>query len=337
MRPRKTDRHLPACVFHRNGAFYYVKGGKWRHIGRDLAGALHEYARIVAQPTDGVPALIDKALPAITADVADSTRAQYLSAARKLREIFAEFRPEQVRPGDIVRMLDAYRATPAAATRLLVVLRLVYSWGLHRGEVESNPCIGVKAPARQTRDRLILPGEFQAIRAKANPRLQAIMDLCYLTGQRIGDVLAIKRADLRDDGIYFQQQKTGKKLIVGWTPELRQAVAAAKAITGKLAPLTLFYARGGKPPAHQNVWRAFKSCARRAGVENVTLHDLRAMSGTAVDQQGGDATGLLGHSDARTTAGYLRDKSPRRVSGPSIGQPIDTPTKSKQRRGSSGG
>lgn len=336
MRPRKTDRHLPSCVYERHGAFYYVKRGVWKPIGRDLATALHEYARIVAQPTDGVPALIDKALPALTADVADSTRAQYVSAARKLREIFAEFRPEQVRPGDIVRMLDAYRAKPAAATRLLVVLRMVFSWGLHRGEVESNPCIGVKAPARQSRDRLVLPGEFKAIRAKAPARLQAMMDLCYLTGQRIGDVLAIKRADLREDGIYFEQQKTGKRLIVGWSPELRQAVANAKAVTGNLAPLTLFYGRGGKPPAHKNVWRAFKLAAKRAGVENVTLHDLRAMSGTAVDQQGGDATALLGHSDARTTASYLRDKAPRRVSGPSIGHPIDTAPKNKQRRGSSG-
>jgi integrase len=316
MRPRKLDRHLPACVFHRNGAFYYVKGGKWRHIGRDLASALHEYARIVAQPTDGLPALIDKALPSLTAEVADSTRKQYVAAARKLRDIFAEFRPEQVKPGDVVRMLDAYRAHPASANRLLVVLRLVYSWGLHRGEVDTNPCIGVKAPARQTRDRLMTPGEFAAIRAKANPRLRAIMDLCYLTGQRVGDVLAIKRSDLRDDGIYFEQQKTGKKLIVQWTPDLRAAVAAAKAVTGNLAPLTLFYGRGGKPPAHQNVWRAFKSCARRAGVEDVTLHDMRAMSGTDVDRQGGDATALLGHTDARTTAGYLRDKSPKLVHGP---------------------
>ena len=86
MRPRKTDRHLPACVYARNGAFYYVKRGVWRHIGRDLASALHEYARIVAQPTDGLPALIDRAMPHIYERVKPSTRKQYEICARRLRD-----------------------------------------------------------------------------------------------------------------------------------------------------------------------------------------------------------------------------------------------------------
>ena len=49
-RPRKKDRHLPACVFQRHGAIWYVKRGKWTRLGptSDLAGALAEYARIQA-------------------------------------------------------------------------------------------------------------------------------------------------------------------------------------------------------------------------------------------------------------------------------------------------
>src|SRR5690606_20506310 len=107
MRPRKTDRHLPACDHEKHGAFYYVKKGKWTKLGGGLASALHEYARIVALPADGLAALIDKALPHITADVAPSTCKQYIDMARKLQTIFAEFRADQVRHGDIVQMQDA--------------------------------------------------------------------------------------------------------------------------------------------------------------------------------------------------------------------------------------
>lgn len=316
MRPRKHDRHLPACVYQRGGSYYYVKRGKWRLIGRDLASALHEYARIVAQPTEGMPAIIEAALPAITSGKSESTQTQYRSAARKLQETLAEFRPGQVRHGDVVQLLDAYAHTPAVANRLLVVLRLVFRWALDRGLVAADPCVSVKRLRQPTRDRLLTPGEYEAIRSQATPRLQVIMDLCYLTGQRIGDVLAIKRADLAEAGIHFTQQKTGKRLVVAWTPELRDAVTRAKALTGNLSPMTLFYTRGGGTPNHQNVWRAFKSAAKKAGVRNVTLHDLRAMAGTDADAQGLDATALLGHTDRRTTQIYLRDKSPKVVSGP---------------------
>lgn len=316
MRPRKHDRHLPACVYLRGGAYYYVKRGQWRLIGRDLASALHEYARIVALPTDGMPALIEAALPGITAGKSASTQAQYLSAAKRLQEMLAEFRPEQVRHGDVVQLLDAYAHQPAVANRLLVVLRLVFRWALDRGRVEVDPCVSVKRLRQPKRGRLILPGEYEAIRAHAPVRLQIIMDLAYLTGQRIGDVLAIRRADLGDEGISFTQQKTGKRLVVKWSPELRDAVARAKALTGNLSPLTLFYARGGSTPKHQNVWRAFKAAAKKAGVRDVTLHDLRAMSGTEAKRQGLDATALLGHTDARTTQSYLRDKTPEVVTGP---------------------
>ncbi|MGB6103640.1 MAG: tyrosine-type recombinase/integrase [Pusillimonas sp.] len=318
MRPRKTDRHLPSCVYEKNGAFYYVKKGKWTRLGGDLHAALVEYARIVALPENGLGALIDKALPSITAKVSESTRKQYLFSARRLQGIFAEFRADQVKHGDIVRMLDAFAHQPAVGNRLLTVLRLTFQWAMDRELVDQNPCLSVKRLAQGKRDRLISANEYAAIYKQCAPWLQCVIDLCYLTGQRIGDVLTIERADLREDGIYFQQQKTGKQLIVGWTPELKDAVERAKLTTGIVKAMTYLIAgRGGKLRAHSNVWRSFKVAAQKAGVENVTLHDLRAMAGTEADRQGMDPTALLGHTDRRTTAIYLRDKTAKVVSGPS--------------------
>lgn len=317
MRPRKQDRHLPNCVYEKHGAFYYVKKGKWRRLGGDLHAALVEYARIVALPENGMGALIDKALPSITGKVSDSTRKQYLFCARRLQDIFAEFRADQVKHGDIVRMLDAFADQPAVGNRLLTVLRLTFQWAMDRELIDQNPCISVKRLAQPKRDRLISANEYAAIYAHCAPWLQCVIDLCYLTGQRIGDVLTIERVDLREDGIYFRQQKTSKKLIVGWTPELRDVTERAKQATGIVKNMTYLLAgRGGRLRAHSNVWRAFKTAAEKAGVENVTLHDLRAMAGTEADRQGKDPTALLGHSDRRTTQIYLRDKTAKVVAGP---------------------
>lgn len=317
MRPRKRDRHLPACVYHRHGAYWYVKSGKWTRLHAELGPALHEYARIVALPTEGMPALINKALPALTADKATSTAQQYTYCASLLCDVFAEFRPDQVRHGDVVQMLDDYSGTATIANRMLTVLKLTFQWALDRELVAANPCVSVKRLPTRSRDRLVTFGEYSAIYSKAPAWLQCVMDLCYLTGQRIGDVLKIERSHLLEDGILIVQQKTGKRLIVGWTDELQAVVERCKRETAGAASLRFLIAsRRGTPRAHTNVWRAFKDCCRAVGIEDVTLHDLRAMAGTEAERQGMDPTALLGHTDRRTTSIYLRDRSAKVVSGP---------------------
>lgn len=321
MRPRKQERHLPSCVYHKHGAYYLVKEGKWRRLGSDLHTALLQYATLMALPTDGLPALIDRALPAITAEKSQTTRTQYEYCAKQLKEVFAEFRPEQVNHGVIVQMMDAYSDRKAIANRMLTVLRLTYAWALDRGIVQIDPTVSVKRFTPKSRDRLITPAEYTAIYAQCAPWLQIVMDMCYLTGQRIGDVLKIEYSHLLDEGIFVEQQKTGKKLIVGWTPELRAVVARAKDENTKIKSMRYLLAgRAGKMRLPSNVWRCFKDAANAAGVEDVTLHDLRAMAGTEAERQGFDPTALLGHTDRRTTQIYLRDRNPKVVSGPGRSQ-----------------
>lgn len=318
MRPRKKDRHLPACVYQRHGAYYYVHKGKWTRLGDDLHTALLVYAGIVALPENGFPALVDKALPHITQDVADSTAKIYRRCAVILKETFAEFRPEQVTHGAIVQMQDMWRERAATGNHLLTTLRLIFQWAMDREIVLHNPCLSVKRLPAGQRDRLITWHEYQAIYAKAPDWIQIIMDLCYLTGQRIGDVLKIEYGHLQETGIFFEQEKTGKKLIVAWTPELRAVAERARKLQYSVKSVKYLVAgRAGTKRFHSNVWRHFKLAARAAGVPDVTLHDLRAMSGTEADREGKNATELLGHTDAHTTRIYLRDKAPKQVSGPS--------------------
>lgn len=318
-RPRKRDRHLPLPkrIYLRHGTFYYVsRDGRWHALGRDLHDALIQHARIVAQPKDSMADLIDRMMPLVLEPVRASTAQHYRSAAQRLKDALIEFRPAQVTHGTVTQLLDAYARQPAVANRLLVVLRRVFDLALERELVTVNPCHRVKRRKQPKRDRLIAASEYRAIKKFASPRLAAIMDVAVLTGQRIGDVLAIRRADMGEDGIAFVQAKTGKRLIVEWTPELRTVVDGALALQGKVHYALLFPAHGGGMLKHQNVWRDYKAAALKAGVSDVTLHDLRALAATMAQAQGLNATDLLGHTDARTTASYLRDRTAKRVRGP---------------------
>lgn len=322
-RPRKHDRHLPACVYFKHGRFWYVKHRKWHDLGTDQAAALTAYAQIIATPKGGMAELIEKVYQHHAATVSENTRAQYRIAANSLKKVFAEFSPVQVKGKHIAAFKLAGGDSPNMTNRKLSFLRTVFNYAVEWQLVDSNPCIGIKRHDEKKRDRYLTDEEVAAIRAKAAPRLQVIIDLLYLTGQRIEDVLNIRRADLTEKGIVFQQQKTDAKLCVAWNPDLEAVVARAKALNPKVAALTLLYSRTGAAPEYRTVLKQWHDARTAAGVADATPHDLRAKSATDADEAGENAQTLLGHASPTMTRRYIRRRKTAVVSGPSIRQAPD--------------
>ncbi|WP_462382206.1 tyrosine-type recombinase/integrase [Pseudomonas sp. Marseille-QA0892] len=310
MRPRKTDRHLPACMYMKHGAYYYVKKGKWKSLGKDYQDALLAYARITSQAEQGgMPGLIEKVLEHMTPNWAPNTVTQYRQAADRLKEIFAEFEPHQVMPKHVAAIKMDMAKTPSMANRVISFLRVVFQHALEWQLVESNPCIGVRRHVESKRDRYMTDAEFQAILSHCSEYMRCIFEMCYLTGQRVGDVLAIRLADITEEGIAFKQQKTGARLIVGMTPDIQEVIDRTKALPRKVRGLTLFCTRGGgRQTSYSTVKDAFAEARKAAGIEDVRIHDLRAKSLTDAKKQGKDAQKLAGHTDARMTARYIRDR-----------------------------
>ncbi|MCK2086959.1 tyrosine-type recombinase/integrase [Thauera aromatica] len=317
MRPRKTDRHLPSCVYQKHGAFWLVKHGKWIRLGADFSEAMEEYARRMKQKMGGMAQLIEDALPSILKDKAPSTVKKYRTTARFLQEAFADFAPHQVKQSDVAALRRHLIGQATICNRTLSVLRMVFDVALEDCIVDFNPCTGIKTVKQPKRERRVEPWEFDAIKAQAGPLLAVVIDLCYLTGQRIGDVLKIARADLRDEGVYVVQQKTAARVLIRWNPDLRAAVERAKALHKNVAGM---YLLGTKPPVYNTIWQQYKKAREAAGIPDVVLHDLRAMSGTEAEAQGADPQKLLEHTDRKMTERYLRDKKITQAEGPSFRQ-----------------
>lgn len=327
-RPRKKDRHLPACVYRRHGAYYYVRHGKWERLAADLPTALERYARIISEPSgSGMADLISKVLEHVRPRLARNTAKNYEVAARQLKEVFAEFAPGQVRPKHVAAMKVSMAGKPNMGNRLLSFLRVVFQHAVEWQIVESNPCIGILRLEEKKRDRYITDAEYRAIYAKAGPRLQIIMDLLYLTAQRISDVLAIRRSDLTAEGIRFKQGKTGAQLTVKWTPALRAVVDRALAMHGKVERLTLLFNRRRKVPDYNTVKEQWDEARKAAGVEDVHIHDLRAKALTDAKRQGKDPQALAGHSNPAMTERYIKLRETPVVEGPDFGRPLDSSEK----------
>lgn len=318
-RPRKSKGPYPPCFYLKSGAYYLVKRNKWTRLGTDLSAALAEYGRLVESgKVGGMPKAIEDFYGRLSPKLAKSTREQYRYAADILKRKLQQFEPADVKSKHVAAIKQSMADTPNMANRVMSFLRQVFVDLVERQAVESNPCIGVKRYVEEKRTRLITDDEWQAIYDKAGQRLRIIMELQNITGQRIGDVLKIRRNQITDDGIMFEQQKTGARLLVRWTPELRAAVKAAKEMGDGVPTLALLRGVDGKPPDYRSVSLQWLKACEAAGVEDARLNDGRARSATMAKRQGKDAQALLGHTSAAMTERYIRDRETAQVDGTSI-------------------
>jgi integrase len=325
-RPRKKDKHLPRNVYLRSGAYYFVREGKWMPLGKSLPAALEEYARlIVPEVSGGCNELLSRTLKRLEErkELSANTLSQYAVVCKQLKFNLAKFTPDQVKGKHVAAILDHDRATPNMANRKLTFLRWAFAYGMTWGMCEFNPAMGQKRHIEKKRTRYLTDEEFARIKAEANPSIRSIIDICYLTAQRISDVLAVHRQDISDRGIYFRPIKTkgstGKQLLVRMTPDLKAAVERAKALHGNVRGLTLFHGRGGRQLGYSGVRGAFDRACEAAGVEDATLHDVRAKALTDAKKQGKDNQKLGGHTTEDRANRYIRDREIDEVEGPSFG------------------
>lgn len=323
-RRRTTDKHLPPCVYHKHGAFWLVKRGKWEKLAATLPEALAEYARRTQTHGSGsMPELIERVLAHHSQKLAPNTQSQYRIAGEKLKKFMAEFSPEQVKPKHVAAIKLHLADTPNMANRVLSVLRIVFQYAVEWQLCESNPCVGIKRHDEAKRTRYITDAEYAAIYAVAPPRLQVIMDLLYLTGQRIGDVLCIRYADITQDGIAFTQQKTNARLVLNWSPDLREVVERARTLNGNLRALTLLHNRRGKTPDYSSTKIQWNHACEKAGVKDAHIHDLRAKSLTDAKQQGFNPQTLAGHTNEAMTDRYIRLRETPQADGPKMARILD--------------
>ena len=177
----------------------------------------------------------------------------------------------------------------------------------------------MKRYTEKKRTRYITDAEWLAIYGAAGERLRLIMRLQLLTGQRINDVLKIRRSQLTEAGVEFKQQKTGAKLVVKWSTDLRAAVDEALALHRGVPALNLFLGRNGRPPDYRSVLLQWHTACAEAKVEDAKPNDQRAKSLTDTKRQGKNATALAGHTNEAMTERYLRDRQTPEVEGPNIG------------------
>ena len=224
-------------------------------------------------------------------------------------------RIEAVGPSEAGLLHYELRATPRAANRALMVLSKMFSlaeaWGLV--PPGGNPCRFVLKYREGRRERFLAPEEYRrvgrelrvlAAEGPGPERAAAALRLLLLTGCRVGEVLTLKwdDVDLESGELRLRDAKTGARMV----PLSPRAAAVLSQMVR--VPHSPWVFAGRTPDRHLSQLTTYwHRVRRRAGVEDVRIHDLRhsfASRALAIGESLALIGRLLGHSDIGSTARY---------------------------------
>jgi len=333
-------RTLPPRVFEKSGTYWHVTavGPKrvWKKLARVREGLPAMYAALAALTTaddldDMMPKVIADWRKEVGAERGEKTRANDAYTTREIADAFAEFRARQVKPTDATAFLKQFKKTPRSFNLYRAMLMELMRYAEEKGHREpgTNPVASVKPLTIKARSRYLTDSEVRRIKVgamyggkgerqdtlnRSGPMLCALIDMAYLTGQRIGDLLTLEWSALGRDGIMFKQGKTGAKVLIEWTPKLTALVDRIKAI-GRRHMRVVFTTQDAQPYTYSGAITAWKRALKRAGIEDAHFHDLRSKALTDKDRAEGmrAAQTMGGHTTQTQTAAYVRHKTAKKT------------------------
>ncbi len=283
--------------------------------------------RVAAGHDPAAERAAERAVPTLSA-VADRYMSEHAevkkkasSAAEDRRNLRKHILPKMgtwkvdtITGADIVRFHSGMKATPGAANRCLALLSKMFNlaerWGYRLDG--TNPTRHVDKYPERTVERFLSGAELarlgaalsEAERAGTHPSVVAALRLLIFTGCRRSEVLTLKweHVDVERGCLRLPDRKTGAKMVPLGAPAV-ELLAALPRIDGN--PYVL---PGAVPGGHYvGLAKAWYRLRKRAGLDDVRLHDLRhsfASAGAGMGESLLLIGALLGHSNTAMTARY---------------------------------
>ena len=204
--------------------------------------------------------------------------------SRNLTRHFQWTKPlDQITHQDVLTVLDGIEA-PSQRSHALKDIRTFFNWCIPR-YLKSSPCIGIKKPGQNPRDRVLADHELRKVWNRAREigyPYGTIVRLLILTGQRLGEIAGLRWEWIEEGTVTFPG-------------EITKNARASRIPLGMMArrivdrtprhSLLLFPARGHATRPFSG-FGASKESLDKCGVENFTHHDLRRTFATSMARLG---------------------------------------------------
>jgi len=146
------------------------------------------------------------------------TRQEYRLHLERMKERFGKLSPKGLSTLVLMKYHESLAATPASANNMLKAVRALMKYAITQGVVESNPVTRDIEKHSGGHIEAWTPREIEHF--KCSGSVKTAFMLALYTGQRLGDVLRMRFADIKDGYIEVTQEKTGEELKVPLHPAL---------------------------------------------------------------------------------------------------------------------
>lgn len=212
------------------------------------------------------------------------------------------------------------------ANRTLALVKHMYNKAIEWGypSWHGNPAVGIKMFRERSRERFLLPDEikrfFAALNEEPNEVFKNYVLLSLYIGQRRQNMLSMRwsNVDLELEYVLFPDSKNGD-------PQKIPLIIQAKDILTEMRKYAIndwvFPSEGSKSGHLEDLHRPWYALLKRAGIEDLRVHDLRrtfgsyqAITGASLHIIGkalGDKTSIATQVYSRLTMDPIRDSIQR--------------------------
>jgi len=344
--PAKSTRIL-------NGRYYLVRADGKKRVWIALTkvseglpafyGALAEATKAPTVADDTLPKVIAAWENEVMVLHAEKTQKDERARGRVIAERLEEFRARDLQSPDVTEFLSAYVTKPKTFNLYRAQISELMRFAMQKGwrELGTNPVRDVirtmstpprdRYPTDSEVRRIKVAGIYSTVRKDAKPgatrqktrsglMLAALIDMAYLTGQRISDLLGLQWSAIGQSGITFKPAKTSKStgasVLIEWTPKLRDVERRLKDLRKARRAFGghVFTQQNGQPYSYWGASSAWNRARKRAGISNCRFNDMRAKALTDTEESDGmQAARRKGaHSTEQQTSDYVRHKKPQK-------------------------
>ena len=317
-----TDRHGTRRVRFRKGSFStYLTGIPYsedflRQYAAALEGVQAQTSNVGASRT--IPGSFDALVISFYRGdfqrLKPSTQRLWRNIIERLRSEHGSKPIARLERSHIKNIISAKAATPSAANNLLKVLRVLLSYAVDIGMIQSNPTIGVKRYKVHgdgfhtwTESEIARFEERHPIGSKA----RLAFALLLYTAQRRSDAIRLGWQHVEGDIIALRQEKTDTRLLIPIHPELARVLAAAPRNN-----LTFLVTERGKQFTPQGFSNWFRDRCNEASLPQCSAHGLRKAAATRLANAGcstDQIKAITGHKALVEVARYTRAADQQRL------------------------
>lgn len=313
---------------------YFRKGGK--QLGT-LPGApgsaefMNAYAAFLAEKPSlaGRPMLADSLAKLIVdfygdrmfTDRKPSTRQLYRYALDPISKAHGHRSITTMTAANAEKIITTIGETrPGMANLTRAVMRRLFQFAVKQKRRPDNPMLGIEA-YKGGEHHTWTDAELRQFEAKwrLGTRQRLAYALLLYTGQRVGDVAKMNRADVSDGLIYVKQQKTGAEIWVPIHPELVRAMKAYPA-----QGLTLVGDAAGRPLKRAALSALMRSAIKNAGLPSrCVAHGLRKAAMRVLaesDATANQIAAISGHRTLKEVERYTKAADQKKLARAAIGK-----------------